>query len=143
VQTAISGMHDGAHAAGRDPERLHLVLMANAFVAEERAWDVARPGVLHQWGAYEAWSEGHDTPEHDSLEAIVTDEHAARRATAAGGPDEVAHALEPAMRSLGARAEADLIVRLHYPGMAYDDAARAVRLFGERVLPALRAADPS
>jgi hypothetical protein len=29
-------------------------------------------------------------------------------------------------------------VRLHYPGMAFDDAARAVSLFGEQVLPSLR-----
>jgi hypothetical protein len=112
--------------------------MANAFVAEDRAWEIARPGVLHQLGAYEAWDAGHDTPDHDSLEATVSDEHAARRATAAGSPDDVAHALEPFVRSFGTRAEADLIVRLHYPGMALDDAARAVTLFGEQVLPALR-----
>ena len=38
----------------------------------------------------------------------------------------------------GSRKEFDLIVRLHYPGMAFDTAARAVELFGERVLPALK-----
>ena len=85
-----------------------------------------------------AWDAGHDTPEHDSLDAVVSDEHAARRSTAAGTADDVAHALEPIVRSLGVRAEADLIVRLHYPGMAFNDAARAVSLFGDRVLPALR-----
>ena len=110
--------------------------MANAFVADERAWEIAAPGVMHQLGAYEAWDAGHDTPER-SLDAVVGDEHAARRSTAAGTADDVAHALEPIVHSLGG-AEADLIVRLHYPGMAFDDAARAVSLFGERVLPALR-----
>ncbi len=138
VRRAVSMMEDGARAAGRDPATLHLALMANAFVAEEHAWEKVAPGVMHQLGAYEAWDAGHDTPEHDSLEAVVSDEHAARRSTAAGTADDVAHALEPIVRSLGGRHEADLIVRLHYPGMAFDDAARAVTLFGEQVLPALR-----
>jgi probable F420-dependent oxidoreductase len=140
VRTAVSLMEEGARSAGRDPRALHLALMANAFVAESDAWEIAAPGVLHQWGAYEAWDEGHDTPEHDSLEPVVGDEGAVRRATAAGTPGEVTHALTPIVGSLAARDEADLIVRLHYPGMELDDAARAVTLFGERVLPALRAA---
>jgi probable F420-dependent oxidoreductase len=143
VRKALTLLEEGARAAGRDPDRLHLALMANAFVAEDRAWEIAAPGVLHQLGAYEAWDAGHDTPEHDSLEALGSDEHAARRATAAGSPDDVAHALEPFVRSFGDRAEADLIVRLHYPGMGLDDAARAVTSFGERVLPMLRDLAPT
>lgn len=138
VRKAVSLMEEGAREAGRDPATMRLALMANAFVADEHAWEIAAPGVMHQLGAYEAWDRGHDTPEHDSLDAVVSDEHAARRSTAAGTADDVAHALEPIVRSLGVRAEADLIVRLHYPGMAFDDAARAVSLFGDRVLPALR-----
>ena len=31
-----------------------------------------------------------------------------------------------------------LVVRLHYPGMDFDAAARAVELFGEEVVPALK-----
>jgi probable F420-dependent oxidoreductase len=141
VRKAIALMEEGARAAGREPASLGLALMANAFVAEERAWEIALPGVVHQLGTYEAWDAGHDTPEHDSLEASVSDQHAARRATAAGTPDDVAHALEPFVHSFGGRAEADLIVRLHYPGMGFDDAARAVTLLGERVLPTLRQGD--
>jgi probable F420-dependent oxidoreductase len=141
VRRATALMDEQARAVGRDPATLHLALMANAFVADERAWEIARPGVLHQLGAYEAWDAGHDTPEHDSLEMESGDEHAARRATAAGSPGDVAHALEPVVRSFGARAEADLIVRLHYPGMAFEDAARAVTSFGEHVVPALRDVD--
>ncbi|MGH2630662.1 MAG: LLM class flavin-dependent oxidoreductase, partial [Actinomycetota bacterium] len=139
VRKAAALMEEGARSAQRDPASHHLVLMANAFVAPERAWEIAKPGVMHQFGAYDAWDEGHDTPEHDSLETGVADEHAARRATAAGTPSEVAHALAPAVRALSGRAEADLMIRLHYPGMAFDDAARAVSSFGEHVLPALRA----
>jgi hypothetical protein len=38
------------------------------------------------------------------------------------------------------RREFHLIVRLHYPGMDFDTASRAIELFGEQVLPALRGA---
>lgn len=140
VRRAISLMDEGARAAGKDPRHLHLALMVRAFVTSEGsgAWDVARGGVLHQWGAYEAWDAGHDTPAHDSLEPIVPDEHAARRGTAAGTPDDVIQGLRPIVSAFGGRAEFDLIVRLHYPGMDLDTAARAVELFGERVLPALK-----
>ena len=140
VQHAVSLMDEGAREAGRDPSASHLALMVNAFVADDGqpAWDLARNGVLHQLGAYEAWDAGHDTPEHDSLETDAADEHAARRGTAAGTPEDVVHALRPLVAAYGSRKEFDLIVRLHYPGMAFDTAARAVELFGERVLPALK-----
>ncbi len=137
---ALTLMEEGAREAGRDPTELHLVLMANAFVADDgaSAWERARPGVLHQLGAYDAWDAGHDTPGHDSLEASLADEHAARRGTAAGSPEDVAHALRPLIAAYGSRREFDLVVRLHYPGMDLDTAARAVELFGEHVLPALK-----
>jgi hypothetical protein len=38
------------------------------------------------------------------------------------------------------RDEFHLVVRLHYPGMDLDTASRAVELFGEGVLPALKGA---
>jgi probable F420-dependent oxidoreductase len=140
VQHAVSLMDEAAREAGRDPSASHLALMVNAFVADggQQAWDLARTGVLHQLGAYEAWDAGHDTPEHDSLETDGADEHAARRGTAAGTPEDVVHALRPLVAAHGTRKEFDLIVRLHYPGMPFDTAARAVELFGERVLPALK-----
>jgi len=140
VKRAITLMEEGARGAAKDPASLQLALMVNAFVSEDGtdAWDRAREGVLHQLGAYEAWDAGHDTPSHDSLEAAVADEQAARRGTAAGTPDDVAHALRPIVSALGSRRELDLVVRLHYPGMDLDTAAAAVELFGERVLPALK-----
>jgi probable F420-dependent oxidoreductase len=140
VRRGIGLMDDAARAAGRDPAGLHLVLTTNAFVTEDgsSAWELSREGVFHQWGAYEAWDAGHDTPDHDSLEASVADEEDARRTTTAGTPDEVAHALRAIVAEHAGRRELDLVVRLHYPGMGLDPAARAVELFGERVLPALR-----
>jgi probable F420-dependent oxidoreductase len=140
VRTAVAGMEQAARDAGRDPSRLHLALMQNAFVAEEGtdAWSAVREGVLNQWGAYDAWEQGHDTPEHDGLDLSVADEAAARAATATGTPEEVAQRLRATVDAFGGREEFDLIVRLHYPGMSFEDAARAVELFGERVIPALK-----
>jgi len=46
--------------------------------------------------------------------------------------------LRPLVEAFGSRKEFHLIVRLHYPGMDFDTASRAVELFAERVLPALK-----
>jgi probable F420-dependent oxidoreductase len=140
VRTAVTGMERAARDAGRDPSQLHLALMQNAFVAEEGddAWRTVRDGVMYQLGAYEAWGKGQDTPEHDSLEPSMDEPETARAATAAGTPEEVAQRLRRTVDAFGDRENFDLIVRLHYPGMSFDDAARAVELFGERVVPALK-----
>jgi hypothetical protein len=42
------------------------------------------------------------------------------------------------VEAFGSRREFHLIVRLHYPGMDFETASRAVELFAERVLPALK-----
>lgn len=139
VRGAVRLMDDAARAAGKDPSALRLALMQNAFVADEGedAWALARPGVIHQLGAYEAWDAGHDTPAHDALDPSVADEVEARALTPAGTPETVAQALRPVVDAFGGR-ELELIVRLHYPGMDFDTAARAVERFGERVIPALK-----
>jgi alkanesulfonate monooxygenase SsuD/methylene tetrahydromethanopterin reductase-like flavin-dependent oxidoreductase (luciferase family) len=93
--------------------------------------------VLHQWGAYTAWDEGDDTPDHDSLEPRGVTDAEMRDGTPAGTPEEVIAALRPKV-GLAEGRTLDLIVRLHYPGMDLDTAARAVEIFGERVIPALK-----
>jgi probable F420-dependent oxidoreductase len=140
VRRAAALMEEGAREAGRDPSKLGLALMQNAFVADAGtdAWERAREGVLHQWGAYTAWDEGDDTPDRDSLTPRgVTDEEM-RAGTPAGTSEEVIAALRPKIEGLAEGRTLDLIVRLHYPGMDLDTAARAVELFGEQVLPALK-----
>ncbi len=44
------------------------------------------------------------------------------------------------IEAFAGRREFHLIVRLHYPGMDFDTGSRAIELFGERVLPALKGA---
>ena len=140
VRHAVTLMEEGARDAGRDGAALQLALMQNAFVTDggTDAWSLARAGVKYQWGAYDAWDEGHDTPDHDALEPGEIDEDDARRSTPAASADEVTRALRPAVEAFGDRDGFELIVRLHYPGMGFDPAARAVELFGERVIPALK-----
>lgn len=135
---AFAGVDAGARAAGKDPSSLRFVLMQNAFVTNDGdAWPIVRDGVLHQWGSYEAWANGHDTPEHDSLEPSVSDEDAARLATVTGSPREVAERLAAVVEPWRDRG-VELVVRLHYPGMELAPAAEAVELFAEHVVPALR-----
>src|SRR5437660_183529 len=90
ARRSVALAEEGAREAGRDPQTLGFAQLQNVFVWDEGdAWDVARPGVNHQIGTYAAWSDGADTPEHDSLE--VPDATAmARDLTPAGGPPEVA-----------------------------------------------------
>ena len=132
---------DAARAAGRDPTAIGLALMANAWVSESPdAWSEIREGVIHQIGAYDAWDEEHDTPSHDSLEPRRLSEDELRDSTFAGTPDEVASELSKRLAPFHERKELHLIVRMHYPGMELRPASRAMELFAERVLPALREA---
>jgi probable F420-dependent oxidoreductase len=139
VRPALSMLDEAARSAGRDPRSLGIALIQNAFVANDAdAWEISRAGVAHQLGTYRAWEGTADTPEEDRLEPRPPDEGAMRTWTPAGTPEEVLRALRPLVEAFGDR-ELHLIVRLHYPGMDLEPAARAVELFGREVLPALRA----
>jgi hypothetical protein len=87
---------------------------------------------------YDAWESGADTPGRDEEPIPSGDEDADRAATPAGSADDVAHVLRPTLEAFAHERDVELIVRLHYPGMAFESASRAVELFGERVLPALK-----
>jgi probable F420-dependent oxidoreductase len=139
VGRAVALMDEGAREAGRDPHAQSLTLMQNVFVTEraEDAWPAVRDGVRHQIGAYTAWEEGDDTPARDSLSPRGPTEDELRASTPSGTPEDVVAALRPKIGLADGRA-VELVVRLHYPGMDLDTAARAVELFGERVLPALK-----
>jgi alkanesulfonate monooxygenase SsuD/methylene tetrahydromethanopterin reductase-like flavin-dependent oxidoreductase (luciferase family) len=142
LRHAVALMEQGARDAGRDPGALHLSVMANAFVGSDpdAAWAAARPGVIHQFGAYEAWAADHDTPVHDSLEPSVEDEAATRAAGVWGTPADLVRGFRPVVEAHAGRTNFDLIVRLHYPGMGFEEAARAVEAFGAEAIPALKGA---
>jgi probable F420-dependent oxidoreductase len=129
---------DGARGAGRDPDMMMVVLLQNAFAWRDGdPWPLIRDGVVQQLGAYEAWGEGADTPEHDRLEPAMPSEEDLRLSTPAGPPDEVARTLLATIRAAGNR-DVHLVVRLHYPGMDLETASRAIELFAAEVIPALK-----
>lgn len=135
---ALRWAEDGAREAGKDPGDLGFALLQNAFVWEEGdAWEVVRDGVAHQLGVYPAWGGGADTPERP-LVVTPPPEEALRQSTPAGDRHAVLRALRPIVDAFAGRDEFHLIVRLHYPGMDFDTAARAIELFGTEVLPALK-----
>jgi probable F420-dependent oxidoreductase len=139
VRSSVSIVEEGAMSAGRDPSALGLALMQNAFVSTDAdAWEIVGDGVAHQMATYDAWDEGADTPEHDSLELPPKDPDELRRLTPTGTPDEVVRALRPLIVPFAERKDLHLIVRLHYPGMGFDAASRAVELFAAEAIPALK-----
>jgi len=141
VRSALEHLAAGAREAGRDPDEIAFVWLQNTFVSREPdALAAARSGIAHQLGAYDAWDEDHDTPDHDSLEPPLPSDAELRSSTIAGTPEEVAAALRKVLAPVEDRQDVHLIVRLHYPGMHLATAANALEMFGREVLPALRSA---
>jgi probable F420-dependent oxidoreductase len=131
---------EAASAAGRDPSSLAFAQLQNTFVWEDGdAWNVVGKFVGNQLGIYRGWDQGGDTPASGFL-LDPPDKEAMRRMTPSGTAQEVAHALRPMIEAFAGRKEFHLIVRLHYPGMDFDTASRAMELFAERVIPALKGA---
>jgi len=130
----------GAKEAGRDPHALGFAQLQNAFPWTDGAgWEVIRDGAAHHIGVYAAWAEGADTP-GKGFWVSPPDEEALRALNPTGSPQEIAALLRPMIEPFTDRPEFHLIVRLHYPGMSFDTASRAIELFGEQVIPALKGA---
>jgi probable F420-dependent oxidoreductase len=139
TKEAIAWAEDGAREAGKDPASLGFAFLQNAFVWEDGdAWEMVREGAGHQLGVYAGWREGTDTPEQPELKVMPPDEETLRKLTPAGDRHEVIRALRPLVDAFAPRDEFHLVVRLHYPGMDRDTAARSIELFGSDVIPALK-----
>jgi probable F420-dependent oxidoreductase len=125
--------------AGKDGAPV-VALLQNAFVTEdpERDWPLVAAGAGHQLGVYAGWRAGTDV-EGKPLEVMPPDEDDLRASTAFGTPSEVVDQLKETAAILASYPESHLILRLHYPGMAVEPAARAIELLGKEVAPALRA----
>lgn len=138
AREGLKWAEEGAREAGKDPGALGFAFLQNAFVWEEGdAWDVVGEGAAHQLGVYPAWAGGADTPGRPLVVTPPPDE-ALRQTTPAGDRHAILRALRPIIDAFAGRDEFHLIVRLHYPGMKFDTAARSIELFGAEVLPALK-----
>lgn len=141
ARQALAWAEEGARAAGKDPAELGFALLQNAFLwEEEEAWEMVRDGVAHQLGVYAGWRAGTDTPEKPELVVEPPPEEELRAMTPVGDRHTVLRALRPLVETFGNRKDFHLVVRLHYPGMDLETAARAVELFGEEIIPALKGA---
>ena len=139
ARQAVAWAEEGARDAGKNAQVFGFAQLQNAFVSDEGdAWEKVRAGAAHQLGVYDAWRDGSDTPENDRLDVPDLGDRLLRALTPAGSPSEVVAGLRPLIDAFGHRDEFHLIVRLHYPGMDFETASRAVELFGEEVIPALK-----
>ncbi|MFN2526719.1 MAG: LLM class flavin-dependent oxidoreductase [Actinomycetota bacterium] len=116
-----------------------VALLQNAFVTEdpERDWPLVHAGIGHQLGVYAGWRAGTDV-EGRELEVMPPPQETIRETTAYGTPEQVVAYLSRIVKVLAEYPESHLIVRLHYPGMELEPAARAVELYGQKVAPELR-----
>ena len=149
LATSIALVDEGARGAGKDPSALRFAFMQNAFVVDAQApgsdgWSLVREGVIHSGARYDAWDEGDDTPDHDSLEPHVTDEEppAARRRR--GRPERVAARLAEIVEALrGPRPRAHRPPALPGHGPRHRrPRGRALRRAGAAVPQAILSAPP-
>ena len=138
VREAFGMAAEERAAAGLDGPPIVAVLQ-NAFVTEdpERDWPMVHTGIGHQLGVYAGWRAGTDVPGR-RLEVTPPDEDQIRATTAFGAPEETVSYLEELVKILGEYPVSHLVVRLHYPGMEAEPAARAIELFAREVAPWLR-----
>ena len=128
----------GAREAGKDPADLGYAQLQNGFPwADGDAWEVIREGARHHIGVYSGWAEGSDTPGNGFWVSPPPDD-VLRHVNPAGPPQEIARTLRQMIEPFRDRKEFHLIIRLHYPGMDFATASRAIELFGEQVIPALK-----
>jgi alkanesulfonate monooxygenase SsuD/methylene tetrahydromethanopterin reductase-like flavin-dependent oxidoreductase (luciferase family) len=137
-EEAVAIAERGARDAGKDAAALGYAQLQNAFPWDdaESGWEVIREGAAHHLGVYTGWAEGSDTPGHDFFIGDMPEEML-RFMNPTGTPREIAAALRPMIEPFRDRSDFHFIVRLHYPGMDFETASRAIELFGEQVLPAL------
>ncbi|HCP62811.1 MAG TPA: hypothetical protein DIU14_10155 [Actinobacteria bacterium] len=127
-------------AAAREAGRGELSFgqLQNVFVWQDGdAWEVVQEGAQHHLGVYGGWAAGGDTPGKGYL-SEPPDDATLRIVTPAGTPEEVVRRLRPMIEAFGSRHDFHLVVRLQYPGMAFETSARAMELFAAKVIPALR-----
>ena len=139
VESAFAMAAEERERAGRSGP-LPVALLQNAFVTEDPDgdWPMVRDGIGHQLGVYAGWRRGTDVP-GKALEVTPPSEDDIRRTTAYGTPEQVVEFLTPYIRAMAPYPDSHLILRLHYPGMTLEPAARSLRLLAREVAPRVRA----
>ncbi len=138
VRAAFQMAAEERTKAGKDGPPL-VGLLQNTFVTTDPNgdWPMIRAGIGHQLGTYSGWRAGTDVP-GKPLEVMPPPEDDIRRTTAYGTPDDVVDYLRGVCGVFRDYPEGHLILRVHYPGMDKEPAARAIELLGQEVAPRLR-----
>ena len=133
----VEAFDAAADASGRSERPLPVGFHVNAWVSSDGVFpEHVRRAIWSQMGKY---LELHHIDDGLPLDAFppVDDELIDARSII-GDPSLVLESFLPWVSGFGAGREQHVIVRLHHPGLALDEAATAVRLFGEQVIPVLR-----
>jgi alkanesulfonate monooxygenase SsuD/methylene tetrahydromethanopterin reductase-like flavin-dependent oxidoreductase (luciferase family) len=135
-RSLVAAFDGGVRESGRDPKQLTIGFLQNSWLSQDgQAPDHVWRGAWHQLGTYQAW-EATDTPEQPYQLPPLDRESVARR-MAMGTPEQVVENLKPMLEAHRGRKQ-HAVFRLHYPGMTRDQAAPAVELFAQRVIPELK-----
>ena len=126
-----------AREAGRDPAQLLLGINLYCWVSRDGSVsDEVKQAVWNAQGTYVAWAQS-DTPDaplrlppinHAMLDSVLQ----------RGTPEQLAERLRQWIDVAPGR-DLELVVRVHFPGMRYDQSAPAIELFAQEVIPRLRA----
>ncbi|TCJ12210.1 LLM class flavin-dependent oxidoreductase [Rubrobacter taiwanensis] len=120
---------------GRDPATFPLIASQAVYVHEdpERAWAEAAPCIAYQRNRYAEWGSGRDEPRPEP----IGPGEVPREPYFVGSPDEVARDLIELYRQAPYE---HLCFWGRLPGLSHEQALNSMRLFVERVAPAVRAA---
>ncbi|HEX6548744.1 MAG TPA: LLM class flavin-dependent oxidoreductase [Candidatus Dormibacteraeota bacterium] len=133
----VEAFDGGVRESGRDPDQMLVGFLQNAWVSTGGEMpDHVYQSAWHQLGTYAAWGDDFDTPEQPYRLPPLNRDAVARR-SAAGTPEQVIESLRPMVEAFRGRRQ-HAVIRLHYPGMTRDQAAPAIELFAERVIPELK-----
>ena len=132
----IAIFDEAARARGRDPRKMPVGFHVDAWLSPDgQLPNNVRRAMVHMVATYALWREQDTGGTSTLLPQVDRAELRARAIT--GTPADVIAQIRPWIGEFGDR-EFHVVVRLHYPGMAAADAARAVRLFASDVIPELR-----
>ncbi|MBT4934743.1 MAG: LLM class flavin-dependent oxidoreductase [Rhodospirillaceae bacterium] len=120
--------------AGLEPNK-GFTKCVELYVAEtrEKAFEEGAPYLAHKYKAYYSWGMGKNVPgesgEDLSMEELVKDRFVI------GSPEDCIKGCQAHRDELGCD---HLLVRMNFPGIPQQHVMKAIRLFGEEVLPHIR-----
>ena len=132
------GIFDAAaKEAGRDPAQLLLAINLYCWVSRDgNVSDEVKQAVWNAQGTYVAWAQS-DTPDA-RLRLPPVNEEMLDSVLQRGTPEQLAERLRQWIDVAPGR-DLELVVRLHFPGLRYEQSASAIELFAQEVIPRLRA----